>query len=546
MPYTNRIILHTLRTDATADTVYGMIYYDIERDAVFFQNSAGVDSQLSQPARGSWGGSVSVPSGAAFRPIYRGAWADNMHYAHNDMVHVDTSVYLALKKNSHCAPAHDKVHWALMFDLSAILDLTPARGLVGAPGKPGTDAVSPNPCGRWLAETRYNPGDIVSIDCILYWAHSANTDCNPKYNPLAWRLFLDLTDMIKTSSASELSVSCNSASVSYSEDSDYDCNVGGIDVNYHRHQHRHITANDAKHLPTPKHYLFDSQPDAMDTIDNWLPDVAYHTNNFVMLDGDIYRCKQAHTSAPGNRPALSEALWAIEALYSSGPRGASVCLPPALSHGDEHRHESHVYLLLCRSSDDIEIDIVTGCSRRLTTIHDHGQSNTCDDYGGKDSDPIAVTVTRDASTEFSLVNCFKYISAINRNYYDVSTGAGIKILKTGWYNVNYNINYKSDISDSSSRLLLRAVVFTTTLGGKATENELLTSATTGETSQATGHMVHSLTKLFPVKLDRGCFVQVRLQPVLKSAPRASDRVTKTREKLQVYPFQSWIHIARIN
>lgn len=49
--------------------------------------------------------------------------------------------------------------------------------------------------------------------------------------------------------------------------------------------------------------------DAEDIIENWAPGKSYFYDDEVMDEGEVYQCKQPHTSAPGQEPHLTPALW---------------------------------------------------------------------------------------------------------------------------------------------------------------------------------------------------------------------------------------------
>lgn len=464
--YNNRIILHYIRADCS-NTLYGTIYYDLDRDAVFFVNGRGEEFPMTQFVRNNGGA-----GGSQFRPVYRGGWNIALAYVANNLVFVGSKIYIALRTSTGANPATNPLDWALFFDVSA---------LISGGGGSG-NGVTPKPKGMWLNTTTYNLGDIVYIGLKLYWALATSIGANPANSPLSWSLYLDFTGLIP----------CKG------NDSDTDDICNGSD----NVQVTPITSQDIAALPTPRSSFFEGDCEDLPEPVVWIPDIQFKVNDQAVIDGELYTSLVQHRSSYANRPALALSTWRYEGVVKPVPH--------------------QVYLLLVQGTETIEIDSRTGCSRRPYV--DRGQY----DFDAENPQaPIVYGVSCSSNAVDIPLTKLRYIVNINRNVFDA--GNDIRILRTGWYTVSYNIAHSGNV---------RKVNIAVSKGRGRTDGEIEASHSESEVSVEMKNTSHS----FPVKLEAGMVIALHMKVISSAKPHAN----KQQQNFKLYPHKTWMHIKSID
>jgi hypothetical protein len=468
--YNNRIILHYIRADCS-NTLYGTIYYDLDRDAVFFINSRGEEFSMTQFVRNNGG------AGGQFRPVYRGGWNIALTYVANNLVFIGTKIYNALRTSTCANPATSPLDWALFFDISALI----------SGGGGSNNSITPNPRGVWLSTTTYNLGDIVMIGLRLYWALATSIGANPVSSPLSWSLYFDFTGLLPTG---EDAGNCTDS------DGDDICN-GSENV-----QVTPITGEDIAALSTPRHGFFEGDCEDPPEPAVWIPDIQFKINDQAVLDGELYTSLVLHRSSYANRPALALSTWRYEGVIKPVPH--------------------QVYLLLVQGTETIELDSRTGCSRRPYV--DRGQY----DFDAENPQaPIVYGVSHSSNAVELPLTRLRYIVNINRNVFEA--GNDIRILRTGWYTVSYNIAHSGNV---------RKVNITVSKGRGRTDSEIEASHSESEVSVEMSNTSHS----FPVKLEAGMIIALHM----KVNPAARAHTNKQQQSFKLYPHKTWIHIKSID
>lgn len=482
--YNNRIILHYIRADCS-NTLYGTIFYDLDRDAVFFVNSRGEEFAMTQFVRGNGGGGNS-----SFRPIYKGGWAILVQYLINSVVFIGTKVYISLRLNIGKNPECNPLDWALFFDIAALINGA------GGNGSNGNNAVSPNPRGAFIISLTYNIGDIVFIGLKLYWALATSIGANPINSPLLWVLYFDFTGLLPTSGGGG---GCNN-----NNNNSDPCDVSETPLP------SPITGSDIAALPTPRQSFYDvEETDECIEPVSWIPDIQFKITDQSILDGELYTCLIPHRASYANRPALTVSSWRYEGVVRPFPH--------------------QLYLLLVQATDSIEIDSRTGCSRK--PYSERGQY----DFDAQNPQaPIVYSVTRSSSAVELPLTCFRYIVSINRNVFDAAND--IRILRAGWYTVSYNIAHSGNVRK------LNSVV---SKGRGHSQSEIEASHAECNVSGEIANTSHS----FPIKLDAGTILTLQMKvfsshiPVTNSNDHPSSRQQQT---FKLYPHKTWMHIKSID
>jgi hypothetical protein len=156
-----------------------------------------------------------------------------------------------------------------------------------------------------------------------------------------------------------------------------------------------------------------------------------------------------------------------------------------------------------------------------------------DEYCGDDTSAICKSVKHNDPEWILLARGMSYISAINRNYYDIlssmygETGGGLRVLQSGWYTVRYSVTYSGTIS--------RIIAKVFTVCGDV-EHEMIASNSIGDVYSDTG----CIAKSFPVRLNAGTVLQLRLLPI-----RSGGNKNSSKQHVYIYPFQTWMQVERM-
>ena len=336
---------------------------------------------------------------------------------------------------------------------------------------------------EWCENTQYALNTTVYIGSRVYVALRPNKDMDPRCNPHDWALFFDVADLGD--------IKCGGTNHhNDGQDGDLPCE---------------LTACDVMALPTPRHYFFNDEPPQAEYV-KWIPEIQFKVGDPALLDGELYTSLVAHRSSLGNRPGVAPGTWRLEEVVE--------------------RQTQTVYLLLVNSSDAVETDSQTGCSRRMLT----GRAGEYDFDARNPQEPVTYDIrkrTNNAVIELPVTR-FQYIVNINRNIYDVRNE--VKILRTGWYNVSFHLAYSGTVR------LVRAVVFK--CRGKVA-HEVEASHAEGDVSNG----MRTINHMFPVKIDEGSVLELRLSVVPAMLAAATQKNThEINQKFRLYPHKSWFMV----
>jgi hypothetical protein len=425
-PEPRRITLHYIKADCS-QTILATIFYDIERDAIYFQNSKGEERLMTPLVHSHHSHHNSLRQNHSnFNPTHRGPWKELESYVLHNLVYYDTSLYIALRPSRGVRPPSSPSDWLLWFDLKELF-------------KDGKHTSSFDPDSK---------NDITSINIL-----------------------------------------------------------------------KNITAESVLQLPTPRHSFFENNELAKEDADQlpdlfalqpitetlWLPKTYYLEHNCVNLDGQCYISLCKHTSSLSNRPAIAPSFWQKIETTTPFPK--------------------QLYLLVVNHKEILEVNSKTGCSRRkpiLSCDFDAAPPNTALTF-------TLETLTNSDSIQSSIIP-FHYVEQINRNLFEVNHSTGdIKILQTGWYEMTYCMAYMGTV---------RIVSFSTWIGQGYPNQEILASHSSDY--EVREHTLRQCTKTFPVYLETGMHVQIKMQMATHSCA-TSETHEKTVE-LKIFPMQSWFQL----
>jgi hypothetical protein len=389
--YCSRIILHDIKVTSESATL-GTIFYDLDRDSVYFQNSRGEELQMAQFIRGGASNTVNT---SIFRPVNKKWWVKTISYIVGNVVYSGLAVYIALRINKGSNPESSPLDWALFIDLKELVNNSTFIG------------ISPNPRGPWNGLTTYKQGDIVSIKSKLYWSQRNNINKNPVESPPDWILYFDFSDIIKSHELDDLCKSCKPKH----------CNVT---ITPPINSITTINSADVDELDTPRHDFFEC-----DTVEKsvqptlWMIDIQFDKDACTILDGELYTCLISHRSSYANRPSISQFNWRYE-------------------NNIEHK-ESQIYLLLIHSVNNLELNPCTGCNRQRFSLKGEYDFDADNPHS-----PIITNIANSsAHVQIPLTN-LQYIVNINRNIFSTNLN-NIRILRGGWYKVSYNMAYSGNV-----------------------------------------------------------------------------------------------------
>lgn len=478
--YVSHIVLHYIRADSS-NTIHGTIYYDLDRDAVFFKNSRGEEMPMTQMVRNCGTGNNSSSSGISFNPVNRGTYSLTTSYNTSNLVYFGTGVYIAKRANIGSSPANHPLDWTLFFDIASLISPNPVC----------PEVIAPLPRGAWNNLTSYLKGNIVSLGARLYWAIAPSIGTNPVSSSTYWALYFDFTNLIPVVPPPK---DCESSC-----DND-PCNVSdSIPATP-------ITGADIEALSTPRHPFFEEDCEEHNIQEPvaWIAEVQFQQNDKTILDGELYSCLVSHRSSGANRPSLSLSTWKSDGIIKL--------------------FEHHVYLLFVQDTECIDTDPRTGCSLRKYV----GRNQY--DFDAKNPlAPINYAITYSSSLVHLPLTRLRYVVSINRNLFEA--GNEIRILRTGWYRVSYSIAH------SGSVRMINMAVFK---GRGRNESDIEASHSEGDVDGCIRNTHHS----FPVKLEAGAVIELRLSVMPTSRTHSNhDRVQK--QNLRIYPHKTWLHVQTI-
>ena len=474
-------ILNYIMSDDTL-VHYGVIYYDIDKDMIFFRNREGIEHSLFSKGR-NISINDSCTNSSLNTMLFNGDWKKNSRYSCNNIVKFDDSFWICKNNlmNSTNDPKQDKNNWNLLipnvsseksFTQSSVSNI---NALV--PIKSSGNNVIVNP--------KHIFKRIEPFPSELNSASTCDSNCN------SYSSGFTLEDSAFGDSVQETDASINKNKESKKEDSDNEFNVDStkelkkmmVSMNKLKGKlkkklillnsnektcttdcilNNDIFNSESDSSESDKHNkktynihkksgMLVTQSDNTDDNDNikiWRIGKVYTINSIVFFENKLYKCIKINTSSSNNNPSLiKNSLW--------------ISLNSEIEKDNSNKKSSVFYGFVVNNDNRYMIDSKTKVSVANDSMVDL-QSNPQDtnissqseffdklNYEIQMLDFVIGKTKLKKYTKFKIpINCVGKNSADKYDY--IECNKNIFIVKKGCYKITYNIAFKGTFDKFTS------------------------------------------------------------------------------------------------
>jgi hypothetical protein len=296
--YDSKKILNYIMSDST-QTYYGIIYYDIEKDMIFFKNKEGIEYSLFSKGRNiSLNGSDNYMNNAHVNLSFIGDWKKSNKYSCNNIVKFDESFWICKNNimNSNNTPNCDKNNWNMI-----IPKITTENNKINMDNKSNKNNSDTDSC-EGISASSYDYNNSSGRSQSSSSCHSTQSNFIKSKH-----ISSDSSDSSDSRSKTLKKIAPCSSEFNMNTDVILKNNLfNSTNSTQNRSNKKDYESKNGK---SPQPQIEDD-----DNIKIWRCGKKYDSGSIVFFKNKLYQCKKLHDSADNNNPRtiddpLKRKLW---------------------------------------------------------------------------------------------------------------------------------------------------------------------------------------------------------------------------------------------